>query len=166
MEVATILENAHINLTFIVAFLAVIGGIRFGYSEGFVALISHFLAIIAAVITLYILMRINHSYTIGHTKNAATFVIVLAILGAVYAIVQFLLKSIKCIISLPILNLINKICGIPVGILWSLMIFCVIITFALSDYLGVVSDYVINDVNNSGVLTYLMQYNIFLQFVD
>ena len=42
MEVATILENAHINITFIVAVLALIGGIRFGYSEGFVALISHF----------------------------------------------------------------------------------------------------------------------------
>ncbi len=151
-----------INITFIIGIILLILGARYGFKNGLTKSISHLVALVATVAALLLILMLTASIQIEHTRNSVLSVIALVILGTVYGLVKFLLKSAHKISELPILHQLDKCAGILVGLLWVIIIYMVIIALSFRGVLGSFGTTVINDVQSSPILTLINSYNILM----
>lgn len=154
--------KGNMNFTIIVGIILVILGIWAGFKTGFVKGITHLVALIATIVTLALILMLTSSYRAGETKNTIFTLVIMAILGAVYSVVRFLLRSFKVISKLPIIEFANSIFGVLIGLLWVLVLFMALVSLGMRGYLGPVSPIIQNDVNSNLFLTIISKYNIFL----
>lgn len=151
-----------LNFTLIIGAILLIVGIQAGFKTGLVKGIAHLIALFATVITLSLIIMLSSSFKAGETRNTIFTLIIMAILGGVYSLVRFCLRSFKSIAKLPILKLADSILGIIVGLLWVVVFYMVILALGMKGYLGSLSEVIINDINSNLFLTIFCKYNIFL----
>ena len=152
----------NVNFTLIIGVILLILGVQGGFKTGLVKGIAHLVALMATILTLALIIMLTSSFKAGETKNTIFTLIIMAILGGVYSLVKFCLRSFKSIAKLPILKFADKILGIFAGVLWVFALYMTLIALGVRGYLGSVSEVVINDVNTNLFLTILCKYNIFL----
>lgn len=151
-----------LNLTLILGLLLLLIGGQAGYKKGMVKGITDVIALIATVFTLCLILMLTTSFKAGETRNTIFTLIIMAILGAVYSIVKFALRSMKRISNLPVIKFVDSLLGIFVGILWVFILYLVIIALGYKGYLGVFSDVVVSDVESSVILSIINKFNIFI----
>ncbi len=144
-----------INITLIVGLLLAVLGVVCGYKSGLVKGITHLIALVATVLTLALIIMLFGSFRAGSVRNFVITLIVMAILGAVYGIVKFLLKSVKNASKLPIIHFLDSVLGIPIGIMWMGIVYVTLLWLGLHSFLGSVSTIIIDDVNNNNLLAML-----------
>ena len=151
-----------INFTLIIGFVLLILGIKAGYSTGFAKGIANLIALLVTMVVLALIMMLTTSFKAGETRNVIFTIIIMAILGAVYSIVKFLLRSFKAISNLPIIQFADKVFGIVIGIVWVFALYMCLITLGMKGYLGELSEVIRDDVEGNLFLTILCGCNIFL----
>jgi len=137
-------------------------GIRCGYKTGLAKGIAHLVALLATFVTLALIIMLTTSFKAGETRNTLFTLIIMAILGGVYALVRFLLRSLKAISNLPIIQLADKLLGIIIGLVWVTVLFMGIVTLAYKGYIGELSTIIVDDISSNRFLTIFCKYNIFL----
>lgn len=137
-------------------------GARYGFKNGLTKSISHLVALVVTVMALLLILMLTASIQIEHTRNSVLSVIALVILGTVYGIVKFLLKSAHKISELPILHQLDKCAGVLIGLLWVIIIYMVIISLSFRGMLGGFGTMVVNDVQSNALLTLINSYNILM----
>lgn len=153
-----------LNVTLIVLFISALLGLYWGWGKGFAKCVSNFLASIATIITLIIFMRIYHSYTGGQTVDTIKAVIVLVIFGAIYGLLNFVIKSAKTIANLPVISVIDSIFGALLGLLIVFALYHLIVEICSLGYIGDLGAYILNDIENDQWLTFFAQIS-FVQLV-
>lgn len=151
-----------INITLVVLVILLIVGVKQGYSTGLIMGVAHLISLVAALITLSFILMLTASFRAGNARNTVFTLIVLAIFGAVYGGVKWLLRSFKAMVKLPILQFLDSLLGIVTGVIWVLILFVAVTALASRNYLGPVSSYIMNDVNNNLVLRMLCKFNFFI----
>lgn len=153
---------SNINLTLVLGILLLLIGGQAGYKKGLVKGITDVIALIATVLTLSLILMLTSSFKAGETRNTIFTLVIMAILGAVYSVVKFLLKSMKRISNLPIIKFADSVLGIFVGILWVFILYLVIIALGYRGYLGVFSNVVVDNVESNIILSAINRFNIFV----
>ncbi len=151
-----------INITLIVLIVFIILGVKNGYETGLIMGVAHLISLVAALITLSFILMLTESFRAGNARNTVFTLIVLAIFGAVYGGVKWLLRSFKSIVKLPILQFLDSVLGIVTGLVWVVILFTAVTALASRGLLGPVSSYIMNDVNNNLVLRMLCKFNLFI----
>lgn len=151
-----------INFTLIVMIILLVIGMRRGYQIGLVKGVANVIAILATFVTLCLIIMLTASFKEGETVNTVLTLIIMAILGSVYAIVRFALRGMKAVSNLPLIKLMNSIMGIPAGLIWTLLVVTVVFKMAYAGLIPVLSDQISKDIDASIILTILVKYNIFL----
>ena len=151
-----------INLTLIIGIILIIAGMKLGFDTGLTKGLSHLIALIVTVATLFLILMIRSSIHSGHIKSSIVYIVTLVILGAVYGVVKFILKSAHKVSELPVLHQLDKLAGIAVGILWVAIIYMVMIALAHRGLFGSFGEMVVKDVHESSILTYINTYNIMM----
>ncbi len=157
------MSDIHINITLIIGIILLITGIKAGFKTGLTKGLSHLVAMIITVISLALILMLLKSLHAEHTRNVLLSVIALVILGTVYGMVKFLLKSAHKVSELPILHLADSLGGVLIGVLWVFIIYMTMITLACRGWLHSFGEMVVADVNSSKILTYINSYNIFVK---
>ncbi len=151
-----------VNLTLIIGIILIAIGIRAGFGIGLTKGLSHLIALIVTVVTLFLILMIRSSIHYGHIRSGIVYIVTLVILGAVYGVVKLILKSAHKVSELPILHQLDKLAGIAVGIMWVAIIYMVVIALAHRGLFGSFGEMVVKDVHDSTILTYINAYNIMM----
>lgn len=137
-------------------------GARIGYAIGITKGISHLIALIVTVLTLMLILMLTASLRAGQSRNTVITLIILVILGSVYGVVKFLLKSARKVSELPLLHQLDKLAGALGGILWFFIIYMVMTAMSYRGLFGSFGVMVSADVEKSTILSLINQYNILI----
>lgn len=163
MEVQMGLE---INIMLVVVLGLVVFKIVTGYKQGMVKEIISFVSLIITCIVVVLIGAGLHSYMDKQIVGIIITVVLLAIVGIVHHLLNIVFFSAKVISKLPIISWADKLLGMVVGVaevvilLWTLYI--------LMGYfdLGEIEAVLVENTNNSRVLTLIKQYNFFSPLVE
>lgn len=150
-----------INFTLIVFFIVILSFSYLGYKKGMANQLSKLVAMVVGLFTMALLFMLYSSFKNGEMRNTIYTVIIFIILGALYGIVSKLLKSIELIVKLPIIGLVNRLLGFILGMGMGLLFVWFIYMFIDNGFLSILELPVKNDIENSGILQKIHEYNIF-----
>lgn len=110
------------NLTSIIILIVLLGMAVRGWKMGMTKQISGIAALAAAFVMLALGIMLVTSYQNKEVTNTVYSVIFLVVLGLVYGIVKFLLRSIKMVTNLPILHFCDRVLGVAAGLLQGILL--------------------------------------------
>ena len=150
------------NLTLIIVLIVMLYMVTAGYKKGLTKQISGIVALAAAFVMLSLGIMLVSSFQNREVTNTVYSVILLSVFGLVYGIVKFLLRSIKLITNLPVLNFFDHVLGIAAGLVKGILIVWIFFLLCEHSYLGDLTEYVRSDISNSTILKLLYQFNFFV----
>ena len=150
------------NWTLIIVLLVMLCMVTAGYKKGFTKQLSGLVALTAAFVMLSLGIMLVSSFQNREITNTVYSVILLAVFGLVYGIVKFLLRSIKLISNLPVLNFCDHVLGIVAGLAKGILIVWIFFLLCEHNYLGELTEYVRSDISKSTILKLLYQFNFFV----
>lgn len=105
-----------INILLLVLLLLALWRAWRGCRAGLVGEVSRLVSLVAALFVLSLVVVIISSFRAGDTKNGIIAVILLLITGILLHLVTFVMKALKAIAELPLINLVNAALGLAAGI--------------------------------------------------
>lgn len=148
-----------INILVIIVLAFMIFKIWDGYNKGMVKEIISFISLI--FLCLFVVLAGNglSSYLDGRFLNVAVMTILLAVLGIAQHIVNVLVLPAKFIAKLPVVKSMDKVLGVAVGFLETVLLLWTVYTLVMMMDLGMIGDYILQCTAENPVLTWLYQHN-------
>lgn len=110
------------NVTSIIILIVLLVMAVRGWKMGMTKQISGIAALAAAFVMLALGIMLVTSFQNKEVTNTVYSVIFLVVLGLVYGIVKFLLRSIKMVTNLPILHFCDRVLGVVAGLLQGILL--------------------------------------------
>lgn len=110
------------NFTSIIILIVLLGMAVRGWKMGMTKQISGIAALAAAFVMLALGIMLVTSFQNKEVTNTVYSVIFLVVLGLVYGIVKFLLRSIKLVANLPILHFFDRVLGVAAGLFQGILL--------------------------------------------
>lgn len=151
------------NVTFLAVIVLIIWMMVRGFKKGMAKELSGLVALFAAFVVLALGLMIVSSFKQGEMTNTLYSVILLVVFGLAYGVVKFVLRSAKAVSSLPIINFFDSVFGIGVGFCKAILIIWILFMLCANNYLGVVSNYVQQDIAGNIFLKLLYEFNFFVK---
>lgn len=156
--------NVSINITLIIVGIIALFELIKGYRRGMVKEIAGFIALVITLFVGALLIMLISSFQDGETKNTIIAAILLIVIGLVYGIVNLVLKSVKALSKLPVINVADSLLGLILGAGKAIMIVWIAFLVASEGFFPAISTRIIEDVSNSQILTWLYENNFLLKF--
>ncbi|MBQ3907062.1 MAG: CvpA family protein [Lachnospiraceae bacterium] len=157
------------NLLLIAVIIVLVIKIRSGYTRGMVKEVIMLFSLIITCITVALITNGMKSYQSGQVFNTVLMVLMLTVLG----IVQFALKPIffsaKLVVKLPIVNWLDKLLGILVGILETTLLLWTLYFFVMIMDMGAISEQILDWTRDNVALRWFFENNylaVFLQAIS
>ena len=157
------------NLLLIAVIIVLVIKIRSGYTRGMVKEVIMLFSLIITCITVALITNGMKSYQSGQVFNTVLMVLMLTVLG----IVQFALKPIffsaKLVVKLPIVNWLDKLLGILVGILETTLLLWTLYFFVMIMDMGAISEQILDWTRDNMALRWFFENNylaVFLQAIS
>lgn len=147
------------NIVFLAALILVIGGGLKGYKRGLIEEINTMTAMILAVLAAVMFLVAVKGYMSQETLKAILGIVCLTISVIVYKIVDFILSTLKIISAIPLIRSLNRLAGMAAGVLEALLIIWIICIVIVMFDLGSISSYLLGNIKENEILTYLFQNN-------
>ena len=130
-----------------------------GYNKGMVKEIISFVSLI--FLCLFVVLAGNglSSYYDGKFLNVIVMVLLLALLGIVHHVINVIVIPAKLIAKLPVVKNCDKVLGVVVGFLETVIILWTIYTFTMMMDLGMIGDYILQCTAENSVLLWMYQHN-------
>lgn len=148
------------NVTLVILAIVAICGIYLGGRKGFAKSFAGFIALVATLLMLGIILRIYDSYTNGQTMDMIVAIIILAVLGAIYGILRVIAKTVKAIANLPVIAVVDKLLGAVLGVLVVVCLYHILVIAVRMGYFGSIGQYIQNDIENNDILTHIARYDV------
>jgi uncharacterized membrane protein required for colicin V production len=149
----------NINIFAIVVVLFLVYKIVDGYKKGMVRELISFISLIFLCVLAALIGSGLSSYHSGKVLNVAVVVLLLALLGIAHHLINVVFFPAKLISKLPIVHGADKILGVVVGILETVLIVWTIYSFAMFMDLGRVSEYISQCASETPVLAWFYEHN-------
>ncbi|WWR15988.1 CvpA family protein [Lachnospiraceae bacterium JLR.KK008] len=153
------------NIVFFVVLVLMIGGGVKGYKRGMVEEVNKTIAMILALTAIAMFVVAVKGYMDHEKLRTILGIVCMTIAVLVYRIADFLLSALKMISTIPVIRGVNKLLGFGVGVAEAVLLvwagFVVIVAFEF----GGVSEYILMNVKDNALLTYLFQHNYLAHFV-
>jgi len=147
------------NLLLIVAALFLLCKMVDGYKKGMVKEIISFVSHVILCVVLTLIANGVNSYFDGEYAKLVMVVVLLVVLGLVHHLLGVLFFSAKMIVKLPIVHWLDKVLGIVVGILETVLIIWTIYTFIMLMDLGAIGQQILIYTEESEILLWFYQHN-------
>ena len=147
------------NIVFFVALLILIGGGLKGYKRGFVEELNTAVALVMALIAAVMFIVAVKGYMDHATLRTILGIVCLTVVVLVYKIVDFVLSTLKIISSIPVIRGVDKLAGFGAGILEAVVLIWIVFIIIVIFELGGISGYILADIKENRLLTYLFQNN-------
>lgn len=153
-----------INFTLIVVGIIALFELIKGFRRGMVKEIAGFIALVITLFVGALLIMLISSFQDGETKNTIIAAILLVAIGLVYGIVNLILKSVKALSKLPVINVADSLLGFVLGAGKALMIVWITFLIVSEGFFPEISIRILEDVSDSKILTWLYENNFLLKF--
>lgn len=147
------------NLMFIIVAIFLLCKMVDGYKKGMVKEIISFVSLIILCIVLALIANGVSSYFDGQFAKLIVVLFLLIALGVVHHLLGVLFFSAKLISKLPIVHWLDKVLGIVVGVLETVLILWTIYTFIMLLDLGAIGQQILIYTEESEILLWLYQHN-------
>lgn len=147
------------NLMLIIVAIFLLCKMVDGYKKGMVKEIISFVSLIILCIVLALIANGVSSYFDGQFAKLIVVLFLLIALGVVHHLLGVLFFSAKLISKLPIVHWLDKVLGIVVGVLETVLILWTIYTFIMLLDLGAIGQQILIYTEESEILLWLYQHN-------
>lgn len=130
-----------------------------GYKKGMVRSIISLVSLIVLCIVAALISNGLRSYTKGEMGNVVIMVLLLCVLGIAHHLLGVVFFSAKMISKLPIVHLADKLLGIVVGILETVLILWTIYTFIMILDTGMIGGMILEYTRDNSILTWFYEHN-------
>lgn len=148
-----------VNLFMLILGVLLLCKIVDGYKKGMVKEIISFVSLIFLCIVIALIGNGLNSYLEGEFLNVVVMVLLLAVLGIVHHLMNLALLPAKLISKLPIVHGIDKLLGVVVGILETVLILWTIYTFVMMLDMGMTGNFIRECTAESSILTWFYEHN-------
>lgn len=154
------------NLLLIIAAVILVCSVINGYKKGMVKSIISFVSLIILCIVVALLANGLNSYLDGEFLNVVIMVLLLAVLGIVHHLLGVVFFSAKLIAKLPIISSVDKLLGIVVGALQTVLVLWTVYMLTMLLDLGTIGELIKDYTRNSEILTWFYENNYLAHFVE
>lgn len=147
------------NIVFFIVLLLLIGGGVKGYKRGMVEEVNTVLALVFALAAIAMFIVAAQGYMEHETLRAILGIVCMTVAILVYKIADFILSSLKLISSVPVLRGVNKLLGLGVGTLESVLLIWALFIVIVAFEFGGISHYILTQMRENALLTWLFQNN-------
>lgn len=147
------------NIPFFIFLIYFILKMIFAPKKGAVKELCGFVSIIIASLVVLLIGFGIRKYLAQDRVIFVITIILLFLLVLIYKLFDFLFTTLKIIANLPGVNIVNKILGVPVAILITLMVLWTIFCIAMVFDEGAFAVWTINCVKNNGLMRFLYEHN-------
>ena len=153
------------NLLLIAVLILLVLKMISGYKKGMVKEIIQFVTLLITCATLALIANALSHYTKGEWLNVVIMIIMLSLLGLVHFLLKIVFVSAKLIVNLPIVSWVDKVMGIAVGALETVLLLWTLYFFVMIMDMGGVSEIVLQYTQDSKILTWLFENNYLAYFL-
>ncbi len=148
------------NIMLIIVLLFVVFKIAQGYKKGMVKEIISFVSLIILCVVVVLIGAGLHSYMDKQILGVVVAVLLLAVVGIAHHLLSVVFFSAKLISKLPIINWVDKLCGMVVGALEVVIFLWTLYTFILYFELGTIGNMIVEYTAQSKILTTIYEFNL------
>lgn len=154
------------NILLIIVAVLLLFNVVDGYKKGMVKSIISFVSLIILCVVTALIGNGLQSYFDGEVLNVVIMVLLLCVLGIVHHLLGIVFFSAKLISKLPIVHSLDKVLGIVVGILETVLIIWTIYTFAMMMDLGMIGTQIVEYTRENSTLTWFYEHNYLAYWVQ
>ena len=154
------------NLLLIIVAVLLLCNMVSGYKKGMVKSIISFVSLIVLCIVVALIGNGLKSYFDGEFLSVVIMVLLLCVLGIVHHLLGVVFFSAKMITKLPIVHSLDKLLGVVVGVLQTVLILWTIYTLAMILDMGMVEQYLFEYTQKSGILLWFYENNYLAHWVE
>lgn len=147
------------NILLIIVAILMICKMVDGYKKGMVKEIISFVSLIILCVVLALLANGVSSYFDKKYVNVVLAVILLVVIGVVHHLLGVLFFSARMVVKLPIVNWVDKLLGIVVGMLEIILILWTVYTFVMFMDLGMIGNQIVEYTKESNILLWFYDNN-------
>lgn len=156
----------NINILTIAIVVILICMIMDGYKKGMVKSLISLVSLMITCVVLFLIGNALGSYFDGRIFNLILTLLLLGAIGILHHLLNVAFFSAKLVSKLPIVHSLDKILGIVVGILETVLIIWTIYTFNVFRDLGTLGQVIVDYTRDSKILTYLYENNYLAYLIE
>ena len=156
----------NMNLLMIILAVVLICMVMDGYKKGMVKSLISLLSLLIACVVLFLIGNALSSYFDGRFFNLIVTLLLLAAIGLLHHLLNVVFFSAKMIVKLPIVHSLDKLLGIVVGILETVLIVWTIYSFNIFRDLGTLGQVIVDYTRDSKILTCLYENNYLAYLIE
>ncbi len=155
-----------VNILVIIVAIIMMCSIAEGYKKGMVREIISFVSLIIMCVVVALIGSALNSYFDGEIFNVIVMILLLCLVGIVRHLLGVVFFSAKVISKLPIVSWVDKLLGIVVGALETVLILWTIFIFIMMLNLGAIGQIILDYTQESQILSWLYQHNYLAYLVE
>ena len=156
----------NLNLLLIITAVILLCTVMDGYKKGMVRSLISLISLLITCVVLFLLGNALSSYFDGRFFNVIITLLLLAAIGLVHHLLNVVFFSAKVISKLPIVHSLDKLLGIVVGILETVLIVWTIYAFNIFRDLGTLGQVIVDYTRDSKILTCLYENNYLAYLIE
>ena len=156
----------NLNLLLIITAVILLCMVVAGYKKGMVRSLISLISLLITCVVLFLLGNALSSYFDGRFFNVIITLLLLAAIGLVHHLLNVVFFSAKVISKLPIVQSLDKLLGIVVGMLETVLIVWTIYAFNIFRDLGTLGQVIVDYTRDSRILTCLYENNYLAYLVE
>ena len=156
----------NLNLLLIITAVILLFMVVDGYKKGMVRSLISLISLLITCVVLFLLGNALSSYFDGRFFNVIITLLLLAAIGLVHHLLNVVFFSAKVISKLPIVHSLDKLLGIVVGILETVLIVWTIYAFNIFRDLGTLGQVIVDYTRDSKILTCLYENNYLAYLIE
>lgn len=147
------------NITLIIVVLIIFLATVHGFKKGITKEISGMISLIVTLFVMSLIIMLYTSFTNNEGKTTIFTVILLVLVGVIYSVIKFFLKSAKFIAKLPLFSFLDRLLGLGVGVIEGFLIVWLLYILNESGMFGAIGEMIKTDTARSEILSLIYEYN-------
>lgn len=154
------------NILAIVVLIVLLWKITQGYKRGMVKEIISFVSLIVLCIVAALIVNGMQSYMEKQFVGVVIAVLLLCVVGIVHHLLGVVFFSAKLISKLPVIHWVDKLLGVVVGVLETVLILWTVYLFIMKSGLGMLGQQILVYTQENPILSWLYRYNFLAMWVE
>lgn len=153
------------NLLFVVFLVLLVWRMSAAYKRGMVKEIISFVSLLVLSVAVTLIGTAVLSYLEQDILSLIIAVILLIVLCVANQIVSVFFFSAKVLAKLPIVSFVDKLCGVVIGVLETVLILWTLYTLLVTIDMGAIGQQILVWVQENPILTILYEYNYLAKWI-
>ncbi|MCQ2550503.1 MAG: CvpA family protein [Lachnospiraceae bacterium] len=153
------------NVTLLIVLAVLLFWMYRGWKSGMAKTVTGIISWSVTLFLISIFIMLKASIQESETQNVTISLILIAVTAGIYGIVRFFLRTIKIIAKLPIFHFLDRLVGIPLGLLEGIVFVWLLYVLHSAGLFGGYTERILTDTTSNQFLSILYEYNYLLHFL-